>query len=158
MLSHAVLLTNRGGGVLIAVHLIESVFGGVDDERRRIVAAGARLQQQDVHHDGCSSYKKPWPMLTIGCTGEAAAAALTMDLASVSSADACTIRHAYHTSCFTLDTLLAGRNGSLTVKVDAMRREDDVQPVSNRLQDDDRGLLKRVDTGTMRCSSLLQVP
>ena len=80
-------------GVLVTLDSIQSAFRRVDDELWRIVAASTHNRISPSLEKSCTpcevglfvrTHKNPWPMLTMGWTGLAAAASLTI----------------LHTSCF----------------------------------------------------------
>lgn len=78
------------GRVLVALHSVQSILRSVNREFRRVIAAANRDQFQYLSIEPSArtdptpahaiTHKNPWPMFTIGWTGEAAAASLTIDL------------------------------------------------------------------------------
>jgi hypothetical protein len=72
-------------------------------------------------------------MFTIGCTGEAAAASLTIDLAVLAIVDAFALAVAYQTSCFCPATLFAGLKGSSLLVVADMARSGVLVTIDGRM-------------------------
>lgn len=74
-----------GGGVLVAVDTVKGLLGGIQGELGRVIAT-ARVETWSetpvILVRRFKTHKKPCPMFTMGWTGEAAAASLTMDLRS----------------------------------------------------------------------------
>ena len=74
-----------GGGVLVAVDTVKGLLGGIQGELGRVVATaqvGSWSETPVILVRRFKTHKKPCPMFTMGWTGEAAAASLTMDLRS----------------------------------------------------------------------------
>lgn len=53
-----------------------------EEDYSRCVGESVSLQRPTPISSDSGTNKKPWPMFTIGCTGEAAAASFTIDLNS----------------------------------------------------------------------------
>lgn len=70
-------------GVLVAVHTVQRILRSVKGELRGIIATVRDQKLAFIHmltRKDVITHKKPWPMFTMGWTGEAAAASLTIDL------------------------------------------------------------------------------
>lgn len=98
---------------MIAFDSIERTLGCVEDELGRVVSTARILDQHLVCPNILLTYKNPCPIFTIGCTGLAAAASLTID----------------HTSCFWPATRRAGVNFSAIFEVDETLRRGVEIPV-----------------------------
>ena len=74
-----------GGGVLVAFDAIQCILSRIDSELGRVVATATnvicqRLRAEAIAGRAEVTHKNPWPMFTMGWTGDAAAASLTIDL------------------------------------------------------------------------------
>lgn len=118
--------------ILITINLVKRFLGSIECEFRWVVATKSyKTQTLTLYHrigERRESYKNPCPMFTIGCTGEAAAASLTMDLTRTTTYQRnahksdILCRKTYQTSCRCPATLAAGRKGSAFAAVVDMLR------------------------------------
>lgn len=68
-------------GILVAFHAVQGRFRRIDRKFGRVIAT-VREQSASIPLPVFNSptHKNPWPIFTMGWTGEAAAASLTIDL------------------------------------------------------------------------------